>query len=80
MFAMMNELDALEDKVARIVTLCHDLRAENAELRQRLAAAESARVALIQRMDAARTQIERLAAQLPDFSDSDGFSDNEAPA
>ena len=29
---MMNELDALEDKVAQIVDLCHSLRAKNAEL------------------------------------------------
>ncbi|GEM_PF-575701 len=68
---MMNELDALEDKVAQIVDLCHSLRAKNAELQQRLAAAEAMRAALISRMDAARMQIEQLAAQLPDFSDNE---------
>lgn len=67
-FAMTNELDALEIKVARIVTLCHDLRAENAKLRQQLAAAQAARAVLVDRMDTARAQIERLAAQFPDDS------------
>ena len=51
--------------------LCHSLRAKNAELQQRLAAAEAMRAALISRMDAARMQIEQLAAQLPDFSDNE---------
>lgn len=62
---MMNELDALEDKVAQIVTLCRDLRTENADLRQRLATAEMSRAALLERMETARSHIEQLAAQLP---------------
>lgn len=71
---MMNELDALENKVAQIVMLCHSLRAENAQLRQQLDAAEAVHAALIGRMDAARAQIEQLAAQLSELPDHEEYA------
>ena len=62
---MINELDALESKIAQVVTLCRSLRAENADLRQKLSAAEAERSLAWQRMETARARIEALAAQLP---------------
>ena len=63
---MMNKLDALERKVAQVVGLCADLRAENVQLRQQLAAAESERKNMTELMSAARERIEQLALQLPE--------------
>lgn len=62
---MVNELNALESKIAQVASLCRTLRAENAELRQQLAAIEGERLRLTERMDAARTRLEQLAEQLP---------------
>ena len=61
---MVNELNALESKVAQVASLCRALRAENALLRQQIAATESERKSLLERMDSARARIERLAEQL----------------
>lgn len=61
---MINELDALESKVAEVVSLCRSLRAENAELRLKLSAAEADCALAWQRMETARARIEALAAQL----------------
>lgn len=63
---MVNELNALESKIAQVVSLCRTLRAENTQLRQQLAAAEDDKANLAERMSAARTRIEQLAAQLPE--------------
>ncbi|MBK1681664.1 hypothetical protein [Rhodocyclus tenuis] len=62
---MVNELNALESKIAQVAALCRSLRAENSELRLQLSAAEADRVRAIQRMDLARERIEALALQLP---------------
>lgn len=64
--AMINELSALEGKIAGVATLCRALRAENLQLRQQLAALESERAGLAQRMESARGRIEQLAGQLPE--------------
>ena len=61
---MVNELNALESKVAQVASLCRALRAENALLRQQIAATESERKSLLERMDSARVRIEHLAEQL----------------
>lgn len=61
---MINELDALESKVAEVVSLCRSLRAENAELRLKLSATEADCALAWQRMETARARIEALAAQL----------------
>ena len=63
---MVNELNALESKIAQVASLCHTLRTENAQLRQQLAAAEGNKRALSERMDSARVRLEQLAEQLPE--------------
>ena len=63
---MVNELNALERKIAQVASLCRTLRAENAQLRQQLAVAEVDKKGLTERMDAARTRLEQLAGQLPE--------------
>ena len=65
---MVNELNALESKIADVASLCRSLRAENAQLRQQLASAEIDRASLAQRMDSARDRLEHLAGQLPEAS------------
>lgn len=63
---MVNELNALESKIAQVASLCRALRAENNQLRQQLAAAEAEKKGLEERMNAARDRIELLAQQLPE--------------
>ncbi|GBG02090.1 hypothetical protein AZSI13_14170 [Azospira sp. I13] len=63
---MNKQLDALESKVAQVAGLCQTLRAENLELRARLASVEGERLQLAQRMEAARLRLEALAQQLPE--------------
>ena len=63
---MVNELNALESKIAQVASLCRTLRAENAQLRQQLAVAEVDKKGLTERMDAARVRLEQLANQLPE--------------
>ncbi|MCB1966556.1 hypothetical protein [Accumulibacter sp.] len=63
---MLNELDALENKIAQVVALCHDLRAENDGLREKLAVAEATRQGLVERMRTASERLEQLAQQLPE--------------
>lgn len=63
---MTNELNALEGKVAAVVSLCRALRAENTELKQQLQTLANDRDGLAQRMDQARVRIEQLADQLPE--------------
>ena len=62
---MIEELNALEGKIAEVTSLCRALRAENAQLKQQLLALLGDRDALTQRMDLARERIEQLAEQLP---------------
>ncbi len=66
---MMNELDALENKVAQVIALCRDLRVENDELRQQLSGVEKERGEMIARMETARDRIEQLALRLPEDKD-----------
>lgn len=63
---MIDELNMLESKVVQAVSLCQELRAENNQLRQQLAAAEDARKGLCERMESARSRLEQLARQLPE--------------
>ncbi len=62
---MVNELNALESKIAQVAALCRTLRAENDELRQKLSASESEKADFAQRMSEARQRLEQLAGQLP---------------
>lgn len=66
---MLNELNALESKIAQVAALCRALRTENADLRQQLAAAESDRQQMADRMEQARERLELLAQQLPEAQD-----------
>ena len=63
---MVNELNALESKIAQVASLCRTLRAENAQLKQQLASAESERKGLLDRMESARIRLEELAQKLPE--------------
>jgi cell division protein ZapB len=63
---MVNELNALESKIAQVAALCRTLRMENGDLRQKLSAAESEKADLSKRMSEARERLEQLAGQLPE--------------
>ncbi len=63
---MVNELNALESKIAQVASLCRTLRDENSQLRLQLAAIEAEKKGLAERMDMARNRIEQLAQQLPE--------------
>lgn len=63
---MINELNTLESKIVEVASLCHALRAENAQLKQQLASVEVDKKSLVLRMEAARGQLEQLARQLPE--------------
>ena len=63
---MVNELNALESKITQVVSLCRTLRAENSQLKQRLAKADADHTALSDLMESARQRLEQLAEQLPE--------------
>ena len=63
---MVNELNALESKIAQVAGLCRALRNENRDLQQRLAALEVEKCQLTERMDTARSRLEALVGQLPE--------------
>ena len=63
---MLNELNALESKVAQVIALCRSLRSENERLREQLTVAENDRNRLAERMAAASVRLEQLAVQLPE--------------
>ena len=63
---MVNELNALESKIAQVASLCRSLRAENNQLRQQLATCETEKKGLEARMDTACNRLEQLAQQLPE--------------
>ncbi|MEI7612486.1 MAG: hypothetical protein WCK63_06235 [Betaproteobacteria bacterium] len=63
---MVNELNTLESKIAQVVSLCASLRAENAQLKEQLAAAESSNKDLSDRMESARGRLEQIVRQLPE--------------
>jgi cell division protein ZapB len=63
---MINELDALGNKIAQVASLCRILRTENNSLRQQLAAAEVEKHVFAERAEAVRERIEQLVRQLPE--------------
>lgn len=63
---MEMELEALAGKVEKVAALVEGLRAENASLKQRLAALEAERDSLRQNMELARSRVEALIRQLPE--------------
>ena len=60
------ELDILDEKISQLVKLCHRLRTDNQELRQQLAAAQSANKQLTEKIVTARTRLESLLTRLPE--------------
>lgn len=62
---MDEDLKALEDKLSQLISLCAELRGENAKLRADLGAMESDTVSLKANMAQASERIERLMRTLP---------------
>ena len=63
---MEAELQALEEKITQAVQLCQRLRAENLQLRQRLAAAENDNKQLNDKIHGARDRLEVLLSKIPE--------------
>ena len=61
----MTELESFEQKLTQLVDLHQQARAENRELRNRVAQLESEKVALAEKMIAAREKIEALIDRIP---------------
>lgn len=59
------EFSSLEAKVAQFVALCERLRAENRDLKQKLAAAQSDAKRLNEKIDGAKSRLEGLLNRLP---------------
>ena len=59
------EFNSLEAKVEQFVELCERLRAENRDLRQQLAAAQSDAKRLHEKIDGAKSRLEGLLSRLP---------------
>lgn len=62
---MINELDALEQKLHLLVQLNQRLRDENLQLRQHVASALSAQRQHQDKIDQTAARLEKLLAQLP---------------
>jgi cell division protein ZapB len=60
------QLKSLEDKVNQFVTLCQRLRADNQQLRQQLASAQSENKQLSDKIGAAKTRLETLLSHIPE--------------
>ncbi|MBW8076579.1 MAG: hypothetical protein GJU76_00530 [Gallionella sp.] len=63
---MESQLHALEIKLAQLIAMSGKLRAENHQLRQDLAQAQSSNRQLGDKMDLAKERLERLLNNLPD--------------
>lgn len=63
---MQAELDALESKLTQLVQLTKRLREENHCLRQELTQAQSQGRQNYNKIDAVKSRLERLLAQLPE--------------
>lgn len=63
---MQTEMKSLEDKVEQIVEACIQLRAENNQLRQQLAAAQNDNKRLSEKIQGAHTRLETLLDTIPE--------------
>lgn len=63
---MLEELDTLEAKLARLLERYQSMRAENSRLRQQVVAAEHANKLLTERLAEVRGRMESLFDKLPD--------------
>jgi cell division protein ZapB len=59
------EFNSLEEKVARFVSLCERLRAENNDLKRELASLRNDAKRLHEKIDTAKARLEGLLARLP---------------
>jgi cell division protein ZapB len=63
---MENELNALETKLAQLIQVSGQLRAENQQLRQELAHALSSNRQYSDKMNKAKARLEKLLVTLPE--------------
>ncbi len=63
---MENQLHALETKLAQLIAASGQLRADNHQLRQALAHAQSLNRVMSDNMDVASTRLENMLHNLPD--------------
>lgn len=64
--AMDQDLSALEDRVRLVAELCQQLRAENSDLRQRMARLTSENKSLAEKINGAKDRLQGLLDQLPE--------------
>lgn len=64
--AMDQDLSALEDRVRLVAELCQQLRAENSDLRQRMARLTSENKTLAEKINGAKDRLQGLLDQLPE--------------
>ena len=67
---METELKSLEGKLGQFVELCHQLRADNLQLRQELASAVNQSKRLEEKISSATTRLETLLSQIPGDDDA----------
>jgi cell division protein ZapB len=60
------ELKALEERIGLLVALAERLRADNGDLRQQVATAQTENRQLREKVDAARDRLEALLERIPD--------------
>ena len=63
---MNRELFALEERIEHFITLCQNLRAENQELRTRVAGLEAERGRLNEKIETACIRLESLMERIPE--------------
>jgi len=63
---MNAEIEALEERIRQAVDLCHRLRSENSDLRQRVAQLQSENRQLAEKITSARERLEGLLEQIPE--------------
>ncbi len=63
---MDRELFALEERLEQFIALCQSLRAENQELRTRVAGLEAERARLNEKIEAACSRLETLMEHIPE--------------
>jgi cell division protein ZapB len=63
---MEADLKALEQKLTRFVEMCHQLRVDNAQLREQLASAMSDNKQLTEKIGTATNRLENLLNQIPE--------------
>ena len=63
---MESELNSLEEKIDQFVRLCQQLRSENIQLRQQLAATISENKHLAEKISTATSRLEAILAHIPE--------------